>query len=250
MFRFRTHAIIKRVQPFLLLLALNTNYLYAQKLGNNIDSHLNSKDSTGRVYGMDPSLYNGMLYNSFNPGKVKGDQYFLNSDYQKGEATIRGIKYKNLDLNYDIYKQEVLLKYFNSSNVYNIIMISKAWLENFTLGNYHFIINSTPEAPSRIYQVLGNDSIQILVYWQKVIAYENDYIGNTSLRFDLKKESNLLINKTLKRYNNNRSFVHLFAKEQQPLIWKYLRKNLIKVNYAPDEVMEKLINYCSKISIK
>jgi hypothetical protein len=250
MFRLRTHSIIKRFQPFLILLVLTTNYLYSQNQSNYLDSQVNTKDSTSNVYGMDPSLYNGMLFNSFNPGKVKGDQYFLSSNYLKGEATIRGIKYKNLDLNYDIYKQQVLLRYFNSSNVFNIIMLSKAWLENFSIGNDRFVIYNTPENPNRIYQVLGNDSIQLLIYWEKVIAYENDYVGNTGLRFDIKKEFNVLINKSLKRYNNNRSFVHQFAKEQQPFISKYLRKNKIKVNNAPDQIMEELINYCSKISIK
>jgi len=39
----------------------------------------------------------------------------------------------------------------------------------------------------------------------------------------------------------------LFYKEKQAPIKKYLRQNKIKVKSAPDQAMEELINYCSKL---
>ncbi len=204
------------------------------------------KDGMDMVYGLDPLLYNGVLYNSSYPTTVKGDQFFLGSNYLKGEATIRGIKYKNLDLNYDICKQELLLKYLSSNNAFNIIMISKAWLEDFSIGEIRFGFYSTPETANRIYQVLGNDSIKLLYYWKKDLELDNTF-GNSSLSFNTKKQQNILINKSLKRFHNNRSFVHQFTKEKQILIKKYLHQYKIKVNKESDQKMEKLINYCSKL---
>lgn len=236
---------LKRLYPFLILFLIFSNYLYSQN--ESINTDYSTKDSLNRVYGMDPLLYNGMLFNSFYPGKVKGDQYFINSNFIKGDVSLRGIKYKNLDLNYDLNKQELILKYLNSANLYSIIMISKAWLETFTLGNYKFIMYSTPEAPNRYYQVLGNESIQLLVYWKKEIAFETDYLENTSLYFITLKEQNLLMNKTLSKFDDNKSFVKLFAKEKQDPIAKYLRHNKIKVKKASDQTMEQLINFCSKL---
>jgi hypothetical protein len=237
---------LKRLYPFLFLFFIFSNYdLYSQDESNKID--YSTKDSLNRVYGLDPLLYNGMLFNSFYPGKVKGDQYFINSNFIKGEVLLRGIKYKNLELNYDLNKQELIFKYLNSSNVFSIIMISKAWLESFTLGSYRFKVYSTPEAPNRFYQVLGNESIELLYYWNKVIAFETDYLENTSLYFETFKEQNLFINKTLYKFDDNKSFVKLFAKEKQETISKYLRHNKIKVQKASDQTMEQLINFCSKL---
>lgn len=246
MLRLRINSIIKSTYPFLLLFLMNNN-LFSQNQSNASDFITEGRDSLSKVYGLDPLLYNGMIYNSFNPVKAKGDQYFSSSSFTKGEVTIRGIKYKDLDLNFDIYKEELLLRYTTSSNVYNTIMISKAWLEDFSIGNIRFKPYSTSEAPNRLYQVLGNDSIQLLYYWKKVLEYENDYLGNSNMYFNTKKELNIVINKSLKNFRNNKSFVHLFAKEKQPFIKKYLRQNKIKVTNASDLTMEELINYCSKL---
>lgn len=235
----------KRFLFFIPLLVLANNYSFCQNQNVVSDFTLNAKDDYARVYGMDPLLYNGILYKSFYPQKVKGDQYLENSNYVKGEATIRGVKYTNLDLNFDIYKQEVLLKYRNSNNTFNVIMVSKAWLEDFTIGNKRFEFYSTPETANRIYQVLGSDSIKLLCYWKKDL--ELDAIGNSNLCFVPKRELNVLINKSLKRFINNRSFVHLFDKEKRVLIKKYLRQNKLQVKNASDQAMEEFINYCCKL---
>jgi hypothetical protein len=241
---------VKVVFTLLLVLFFSSNCLFSQNQPETNNLPPTEIDNYDKIYGLDPTLYNGLLYSSFNPGKVKGDQYFVSSAYVKGEATIRGIKYTNIDLNFDIYKQEVLLKYLGSNNINNIIKISKAWLENFSIGDYQFVIYSTPENPKGIYQVIGTESIKLLYHWEKKVAYFNDYINNTSLYFEVIKDQYVLMNNVLLKFKNNNSFVHLFAKEYQANIRKYLHQHKIKVSSASDRAMEELINYCSKISIK
>jgi len=248
MLQYRTNSLIKRIYFSLILSILANNYLFSQNQNNTFDINFKAKENFDKVYGKDPTLYNGLLYNTFYPGKVEGDQYFTNSNYQKGEVIIRGVKYNNIDLNFDIYKQVLLLKYLSSSNVYNVIEISKAWLESFSIGNYRFVLYGTPNTPQRFYQVLGNDSLLLFYFWKKELMSQNDYVGNTSYYFALTKEQNVLINNSLKKFNSNRSFIHLFVKQQQAHIKEYLRANKINVKNASDQTMEELINYCSKIS--
>lgn len=242
---YRINSIHKKVFFFLLISILTCNLLFSQNPHDLSDPFVVVKDSLNRVYGLDPVLYNGIIYASVYPKNVKGDQYFSSINYVRGEATIRGIKYKNLDLNYDIYKQELLLKYLNPNNSYNIIMISKAWLEGFSIGNVNFEFYSTPEIPRRIYQVLGVYSIRLLYYNKKVLQL-NNAAGSTSFYFLPVKELFVLMDNSILKFHNNRSFIHLFAPEKQPIIKKYLRKNRIKVSRATDNVMEELINFCSK----
>jgi len=208
---------------------------------------INPKKDFERVYGINPTLYNGLLYSTFYPGKVKGDQFFINSNYIKGEATIRGVKYYDLELNYDLYKQVLILKYINSSNMNNVIEISKAWLENFTLGKYQFRYYGDNSNPKRFYQVLGSGSMMIFYHWEKKLESENDYIGYTYYHFKTLKESYVFIDNTLKLYKNNKSFVQIFSKEKQSLIKDYLKQNKINVKTSSDQTMNELINYCSKL---
>lgn len=247
MLQYQINSITKRLLFFIPLLVLANHYSFCQNQNGVSDFTLKVKDDFIRIYGMDPLLYNGILYKSFYPEKVKGDQYLASGSYVKGEVTIRGVKYKNLDLNFDIYKQELLLKYLNSNNAFNVIMVSKAWLEDFTIGSKRFEFYSTPETANRIYQVLGKNSIKLLYYWKKDLELDNTTYGNSNLCFTAKKQQNVLLSKSLKRFYNNRSFVHLFAKEKQTHIKKYLRQNKIKVNKEQDQAMEELINYCSKL---
>jgi len=229
----------------LILFALSTNFLYSQNQSEISNSNVEITKSNDRIYGLDPLLYNGKVYTSFYPISVKGNQYFIGSDYVKGEATIRGVRYQNLDLNYDILKQELLLKYLNSNNVINIITISKAWLEGFSIGNARFILMNSSNSPERIYQELGNDSLHILYFFKKDLELEN-VSTKSNFKFVGTKEMYVLMDKTLMRFKNNRSFMKLFPKEKQINVKKYLRQNRIKVNKASDQAMEELINNCSK----
>ncbi len=243
-----TKSIFNGFLPFIILIAIFSKNSFSQNIETTASKSIVSGVNEN-VYGLDPSLYNGLIYTSFNQSKVKGDQYFLNSEYQKGEVTIRGVCYKNLDLNYDIYRQELLLKFLNPNNVYSIIMVSKAWLEGFKIGNTIFKIYEMPEKTKRIYQVLGNDSLQLYYYWQKKVEYFNNYAGYTNLWFSIKKEQNIVIKNKIYPFQSNNSFLRCFNKDQQKVIKKYLHQNKVKVNNASDQIMEELINYCSKISI-
>ncbi|RPH32787.1 MAG: hypothetical protein EHM93_07615 [Bacteroidales bacterium] len=243
MLYYRYIFISKRFILFLLFNIIITNGLFCQQ-----NDEILNLDSLDKVHGLDPFLYNGIIYKSFYPSNVLGDQYLSSKNYKQGDATIRGVNYKNLELNFDVYKQEVLLKYLNSNNVYNIIMLSKTWLENFTIGDNQFILFSTPEESKRIYQVLGKDSLRLLYYYKKDLKLES-VSGSKNYVFIPRKEQYVLINQSLNKYYRNKSFIRIFKKEKQIIIKKYLRRNKIKVNNASSQIMEDLINYCSKLSV-
>lgn len=202
-----------------------------------------SNDSISNIYGHDPLLYNGILYKSYYPSNVKGHQYLMGPEYLNGEVTIRNVQFKNLDLNFDIYNQQLLLSTKNASEA---IMISQVWLESFSIGKLNFRYYNLPSQTKHLFQVIENDSIQLLYYWKKDMQPES-VNGSKNLVFIKKRESMLLKNSTLYKYNNNSSFRQLFSKEKQESIKKYMKLHKIKIYTASDEDMQKLINYCSKL---
>lgn len=83
-------------------------------------------------------LLNGRIWrNQFS--KVTGDQFFMTNRYIKGSVTFNGRTFKNLDLKYDIYNDELIL----SIESYPVIFMNKEMTDSFNIefGNrtYHII---------------------------------------------------------------------------------------------------------------
>ncbi len=123
---------------------------------------LKSQDGAGiadKVYGLDPTLYNGKKYTYFLPASTGSHQYLFSPDYVSGSVTINGKTYEGILLNYDIYNQQLLLKFADETGAMNILEVSGAWLESFLIGTTGFEYLDIGKGP-RIYQVLGSGPVR------------------------------------------------------------------------------------------
>jgi hypothetical protein len=202
------------------------------------------------VYGSDPLLYNGRYYTFFLPSSTGGNQYFFGRQFENGSATIRGVIYNDLKLNYDIYDQNLILQYKNNIGANNLIIISDAWLESFSFRELNFEIISSQDTLKRIFQVLGTGPVRILYYWEKKLKLDNiqgskNYVFSNAIR-----EMNVYIDKQILRFRNNKNFYSLFDPEKRIAIRGYLRKNNINVKKATDQTMTGLIYYCNSLYTK
>jgi hypothetical protein len=203
-----------------------------------------SSEGQDQVYGLDPLLYNGRIYYFFpQPGTV-GTQY-LNRDFDRQcEITLRGVTYRNLEANFDILNQELILKYKNALGATNLIALSRAWLEAFELGGCHFETLTLKDTTKRIYQVLGSGTEKILYYRSKELLVDNFKTTGNRYFSDARKEMSVSTGNGIQGFRNNRGFVRAFDALRQDRIKKYLRKQKINVKTADDKVMTELINYC------
>ena len=200
-----------------------------------------------QVYGYDPLLYNGMAYYYYAPPHTTGTQYLLTQFDTDGTITLRGITYSHLALNFDIFNQQLVLKYTNSIGSPALIQVSFAWLEAFEIEGLHFEIIASADSTKEIYQVLGAGSSKILYSQNKKLLIEN--FKSTDRYFSRIQRLMYVYNGTGKiKYNNNRTFVAAFAQAQRDLIRKYIRKHNLMVQKATDQQMTELINYCNTLS--
>ena len=200
------------------------------------------------VYGLDPLLYNGKIYNFVTPAAIDGTPYFDGADFVKGSVKLRGVTYDNLLLKYDVFHQQLILQYKTSLGADNQIVISDAWLEAFNMGGHHFEMLAIQDTLKGIYEVMGTGTYRILYSWRKELLLES-YLGATYRLFSVsKKETYLLAGTKLSKYNNNRHFTTLFGPSQQVILKKYLRQQKINVKKASDQAITELINYCNTIS--
>lgn len=199
-----------------------------------------------RVYGLDPLLYNGKKYTYFLPPGTLGNQFLLSTDYFTGEVTIRGKTFAGMILNYDIYNQQLLLEYADEKGSFNIIEISKAWLESFNLGNLKFRCLSFENDP-RFYQVLGDGPFFIMYYWRKDLKLDATFGAQNFTFTPAMKKKYVLIGDKLRPYSNKRSLISLFDQRHKPEINNYMQLNKIKIKKASNETMNNLINYISNL---
>jgi hypothetical protein len=220
-----------------LLIIFNFSCIPAQQLTTGVDP----------VYGFDPSLYNGREYTFFPPLNTGGNQYFSGIDFESGSAIIRNVTYNALSLNYDIYNQQLILKYKNNLDVPTLIDLSDAWLEAFSIKGLNFEIISSQDTLKRIYQVLGVGPNRILYYWKKDLKLESNEGSKNYFFTDAKKEMNVYSDNRILRYWSNKTFCSLFMPEKKIALKEYLRKNKINVKKASDRLMTELILYCNTL---
>lgn len=209
--------------------------------------------TANRIYGLNPLLYNGKFYTFFTPVNTRGSQFIDGPVFVKGSVDIRGGKFNNVLLNYDIHNQQVVLKYKTQMNNMMEIVLSNVWLKSFNLGNKYFEVLTFPGVKSRIYQVIGKGHYEILYTWRKDYNLSNSY-GATNFAFSKPvRDSYLKSGNKLLHFKSNKSFVDLFRPENRSVLNKYLRRNKIKLNRLKKsrlQTVERLINYCNTLPSK
>lgn len=209
----------------------------AGQQANNAHSH---------VYGLDPLLYNGKKYSFFLPSSAAGHQYLISEDFLAGEVTVKGKTYSDLIMNYDIYNQQLLLKYEDENGAINIIELSKAWMESFRLANMVFLCLDVGDGP-RFYQVNGDGRVRILYHWKKDFKLGHD-AGPVNYTFTPgTRTTYLYVDGRLTSFRGKKGLVKLLGPEKKEAVAAYIRKHHIHMKTASDRKMSALANYITII---
>lgn len=220
-------------------------FVFLPILTQNFSTYAQEKIDS--IYGHNPILYNGQIYSYVVPPSVKGNQYLINKDFISGNLTINNKKFTELHLNYDIYNQEILLKFVLNYKTL-IIKLCKETITEFSLGDKAFNLIKEPESTNKtIYQVFGKGKYKILYHWEKELHLSN-ISGRTSYVFTKpQKIMYLLFNNQKVKFKNNRRFLSLFNKINKTEIKKYLKDNGLNIKRISDKDLIDLINFCNTL---
>ena len=230
------------LQRLLFLIFLLTTGTFAAAQQSSIDEDI--------IYGSDPLLYNGRFYTFFPPLNTGGNQFFIDSQFELGSITLRGVTYTNLMLNYDIYNQLLILKHKNLSGGTNLIIISDAWLEKFDFDGKKFEVISIQDTVKRIFQVMGSGPNLFMYFWKKGLILENYNGAKNHIFSDAKKEMNLFNGIRFMKFRNNKSFCLLFDPENRIAVKRYLHDHKINMKKTSDVTMTGLRHYCNTLKRK
>jgi hypothetical protein len=144
----------------------------------HISSLVFGESSTIKIIQQDPTRENQILYN----GKVwrnmftnvRGDQFLFSKEYLPGFVTVNGKTYKNININYDIYNDEITTPKNNGA----ILQLNKEMVDSFSL---------IFEFKTFRFKNTDQDSLPGLKGFVNVL-----YDGESSLYVKYKKEIDLL----------------------------------------------------------
>lgn len=161
------------------------------------------------------NLFNGLAFNDTYRVLSKKNRYLNDEiEYQIGDVTIDGFLYKNIELKYDLYKDNLILKPMNNSG-YIGILLDKEKIKSFYIKKQLFI-------NSDYFDLSKNKSIKPGFY---EIKYKSK---NITLYVKHTKNIKELLNKNIIHYEYNLEYEIVIIKDS--LIYKIENKNnLVKI---------------------
>lgn len=198
-------------------------------------------------YGSDPLLYNGILYRYYVPASTTGSQFIYGHEFTEGSVLIRGVTFNKLSLNYDVYNQQLVMRYNTPAGGIDKIVISDAWLEAFKLNGLNFEVSRLADSSPKIYRVVSAGKLKVLYHYTKDLVLGSG-VSAMNMRFTSPvRYSYLYKDNRLLRYTGNKTFISLFPKTEQTELRRFMRKNNINVKKADDKHISYLLEYCNKL---
>jgi len=204
-----------------------------------------AKTPFGELYGLDQELYNGRRYVYFPPLQTGGHQFLQSEGFSQGSVRLRGKLYTDLLLNFDIYNQQLVMRYLNQLGATEQLAISDAWLQGFSFNGMRFEYLEMADSSWKIAQVIGEKPFEILIFWTKNLSLDTRYGATNHVFSKAQKKTWLRNNELMQAFKNKRDFVKLFSKDFQSDLKKYMRKERFSFKKTSDESIAELLRFCS-----
>jgi len=226
-----------RIAFVFLFVVVNMQFVIAQQQQN-------------QEQGLDDFLYNGKVYTYFPPHNVKGNQFLNTKEFVEGTLWIKGECYSKVLLNYDIYNQQLVLSFKTKLGAQQMIALSMAYIDSFSIDNRVFIVSHDEEENYSFYQLIEQGSISFHLKWYNILSLKSSANGTVEYEFSESKRKVFLSYKgkfvELKR---RKSFKGLYSKKASSQIIKYLKKNKLKLSKMQDDDFRNLLIFINSINL-
>lgn len=193
-------------------------------------------------------LYNGRVWRNLYL-KVEGDQFLYSDKFLGGSVTVSSKTFGNLELKYDIYNDEILIK--NNKGI--IIQLNKELVDSFAVGYSDGIHRYTKlEADSTTslkgyVEVLYDGNISLYVKYMKKI----DPVSADKKYDNFYQIHRIYLNKagTISQIGSRRDIMRIFSDYKHPLK-DYIRNNKIRIFRNNPESFIPVVAFCNSLENK
>ena len=127
------------------------------------------------VYGVDQQLVNGQYYYGALHGSINGDPYYIDDSFKMGSVMVDSNLFSNLNLQYDIYLNNVVLRYISiNSSLIELSLINRK-IDQFEMdGRLFRPLTEENGAGKRMFcEVVAEGHISYYVLRKKRLALTN-----------------------------------------------------------------------------
>lgn len=237
----RTVNILKLVFVFFVL---NTFNALGQTL---VEEQLQCLDA--HFYGTSDRLVNGRHYRPEHP-MTTGHPYFQLDVFHQGALYTKGKKYEQVELLYNVERDQLIVKRPLTSNNVVQIIASPTLVDSFILNGQRFV-------NKRYLEIQTNDRIYLKkLYhnkWQLYLQVEKDYYPVFSDKHPYGRYGKLERTYYLRddngasfRFNSRRSFLKIFGKNKKT-VKRYMKELDMRFTKARDLQWYKLMKFCENL---
>ncbi len=198
-------------------------------------------------YGPDYNLINGIKYLNLYP-TVIGHPFFGENQFYTGRLVIADREYQDVYLKYDIYNQNIILRYSRVAGGTAQILLHNEFIHEFKIDGKRFRKYSFSETGTRFYQVVTSGKLYCLYHWEKVLNYSPTSTSSLYNFTPQKKEAYIVMNGKLYRFKSKKQFLKLFPVQHQKEIKQFIRNNKILLKNESDGNMRRLLEFCNQLT--
>lgn len=206
---------------------------------------LETKSYFDRSYGTNFDLLNGrqyyLLYSSNSHPFLYSDQY------RSENLWINGVSYEGIPINYDIYKQKLILQYRSYSGEAKQLILNEELIDRFSLNGKDFRRLSFPETGYRYFQVISSGELSFYFLWEKTMFYSPTSNSTPYNYTQPSRKAYLFKSGQLHSIKSRSSFINAFEKKYHRDINRFLRQEHINFRSSTDDQLNRLIKYCIEL---
>ena len=193
-------------------------------------------------HGYDQNLINGILY--YDKYKhVLNHPFYSGEKLLPGSIVLSGISYEDVQINYDIYSQYLILEYPVVSGSFYRIILSSEHTDAFHLDGDYFEKLILDDRGPLFYQLIRVNGLICYVHWKKNKVFRSyQYIDYFT---EPEQSCYLDYYGKLSPFSNRKNFVSLLSGVPKKEIKRYIRKNEIQLSDATPEQLEDLLKFIS-----
>ncbi|MCF8274783.1 MAG: hypothetical protein K9I95_13240 [Flavobacteriaceae bacterium] len=125
---------IKKIYLIILILVFVPKQTFGQ---NTLDESLLYTWFDNKIGEINSGIYNGLEYVEHYRMLNEKHKFFLNPNFSNGMVIYKGEPYYNLLLKYDLFEDQLLLRYLDKANT-PIILLDKDYITHFSIENHQF----------------------------------------------------------------------------------------------------------------
>lgn len=185
-------------------------------------------------------LYNGWLHLGYS-NKIEGFAYYPENTWQKGTVVYDGITFNDVNMMYDVYKDELIIQHFHRL----MQTLHGEKVKEFTFGDLHFIRIQKDSLRNvtlntGFYQELYKGKLHLLAKRQKL--FEEIVTDKLEQKFVLKNFYYLNRNNTWYAVKSYKDLAAVL-KEKSKEIRQHLKKNKVKYRRNREKALIMAVQY-------